>query len=213
MDYYKLNEELEKIIIKNLSEKRAEHIFSVAKEAEILRGIYLPGMDPEKIKAAALLHAITTEYTFEEHLETFARYGVEVPESYLNAPSVLHSHTAALVAEKEYGADEEVCRAISCHTTGRANMSVFEKILFLADIIEEKRTNKMCVTIRTLFFRHIRKAKTPEDRVTHLDKTVFVALNSMLSDLINESKYVHMDTIEARNSLLLRLKDRKERPF
>lgn len=67
---------------------------------------------------------------------------------------VLHQFTGAYIAEKVFGIeDEEVLNAIRYHTSGRENMSELEKIIFLADMLEEGRTFVGVEDLRTLFWK------------------------------------------------------------
>lgn len=54
-------------------------------------------------------------------------------------PKMLHGKTAAAIARAEYHMPEDICDAIACHTTGKNHMTLLDKILYLADYIEETR--------------------------------------------------------------------------
>ena len=68
--------------------------------------------------------------------------------------SVYHQFAGAYVAETHFGIkDEDILNAIRYHTSGRANMSELEKLIFLADMLEEERSYEGVETLRKLFWR------------------------------------------------------------
>ena len=114
-----------------MSEKRFFHTVEVEKMAARLGEIYAP----EKInilRAAALLHDLTKEYCTDMHLKLCAEYSIELSETDLYAPKTLHARTGAEVAAREYAsyATDEVISCIRWHTTGRAGMTLCEKLVY-----------------------------------------------------------------------------------
>ena len=103
-----------------LSEKRMRHTEGVVRAAVLLASRHFPEISAETAELAALFHDYTKEYKVEEQLRVLATYGEAPTDEELRAPKLLHSRTAALIAEKEYGLDHEVVSAIRWHTTGRA---------------------------------------------------------------------------------------------
>lgn len=76
--------------------------------------------------------------------------GEEVP-----AP-VLHQYTGAYLAEHAFGIkDEDILNAIRYHTSGRPNMSMLEKVVFLSDMLEEGRDFPGIKKLRRLFYENI----------------------------------------------------------
>ena len=129
------NEELINKALSELTEKRLRHTAGVTESALHLAELY--GGDTEKIRLAAACHDIFRGRTAEEISELVRRYGL--PERYLGNANLAHSKIAAEYM-KECGIDDEdVLNAVSYHTTGRAGMSLLEKIIFLADAIEPGR--------------------------------------------------------------------------
>lgn len=102
---------------------------------------------------------------------------------------MLHGKTAAAIACHEYGAPSDVVNAIAYHTTGRANMTLLDKILYLADYIEETRD-----------FDGVEPARALAQK--DLDQAMLYCLDSSLAELIERDKLIHGDTISARNDLL-----------
>ena len=99
---------------------------------------------------------------------------------------MLHGKTAAAIARNEYGAPEDVCAAIACHTTGKAGMQILDKILYLADYIEETRD-----------FPGVDKAR--ELAAADIDRALLYCYDQTLTELITRGKLIHSDTVGAYN--------------
>ncbi|MDO4939976.1 MAG: bis(5'-nucleosyl)-tetraphosphatase (symmetrical) YqeK [Lachnospiraceae bacterium] len=121
---------LRKQLKKNLSKHRYEHTLGVAYTAACLAMRY--GADIYKAEVAGLLHDCAKEYTTEE-LRKMAG------DDYVSEKT-LHAVCAPIVAEEKYGIkDQEILSAVRWHTTGKANMALLDKIIFVADFIEPAR--------------------------------------------------------------------------
>ena len=123
-----------------LSPFRYKHTLGVEKMAVRLAEIYCPEKE-SLLRAAALLHDLTKEKRFEEQIEIFECHGVTPTEEQLSVAPTLHAFTAPLIIPEEYTefACDELLDAIRYHSTGRADMTLSEKIIFLSDYIEENR--------------------------------------------------------------------------
>ena len=130
-------EALRASVTSRLGEFRAKHVLSTEGEAARIAAVYLPE-DEGKVRISALLHDITKEYTKEQQLAVFADFGMEVDAVMRMSPKVFHAHTAALLIPREYPefADPAVLSAVDKHTTGSADMSLMDCIIYLADYIE-----------------------------------------------------------------------------
>ena len=133
-------EEINKRIKGMLSEKRYKHTIGVVEEAVKLAELY--GENKEKARAAAFLHDCAKNYSFDELKEIYKKYGAFYDGIMIKQPELLHSAAGAAIAAVEFGVtDEDVLNAIRYHTTGRAEMSRLEKIIYLADFIEPNRND------------------------------------------------------------------------
>ncbi|MDO5389349.1 MAG: bis(5'-nucleosyl)-tetraphosphatase (symmetrical) YqeK [Clostridia bacterium] len=113
-----------------LTPKRYIHTLGVAQESLQLAKRY--GIDPDKAYMAGLLHDCAKCLTDEEKLELCEKYELELDDILKSQPDLTHSFLGAKIAEKEYGIkDKEILNAISYHTTGRPNMSMLEKKIFI----------------------------------------------------------------------------------
>ena len=66
-------------------------------------------------------------------------YGIVLDDFSTQNPKTLHALTGALVAERIFGENEAVISAVCSHTTGKANMNLLEKIIYVADYMEPNR--------------------------------------------------------------------------
>lgn len=186
----------------SLSEKRRIHVFAVAEEIHRLCQVFeLTDQEPQ-LFLAALLHDITKEKSLAAQLQLCAEYGIILRAEDTKTPKGLHAISAAEFARREFSLSEPFCEAIRYHTTGRENMTLYDKLLFLADYIEKTRTWGPCKALRRVFWKKIRLCADAEERRSALDYAVRLGIDSTLQDLIEEEKFIHPDTLAARNSLL-----------
>ena len=121
-----------------LKPDRYEHTLGVEYTAAALAMRY--GADVEKAELAGLLHDCAKQYSDEEIAMLLMEHGIMPTQSELRSPGILHAIYGPILAQERYGIDdEEVLSAIRWHTTGKADMSVLEKIVFTADYIEPSR--------------------------------------------------------------------------
>jgi len=186
-----------------LSEKRYRHTYEVEKMSEFLASLY-DWDNMNKIRAAALLHDITKEYKTDAHLKICRERGIELhPEAHL-APKTLHAVTAAALIPELYPefADEDIITAVRYHTTGRRDMTLIEKLVYLADYIDMTRDFEDCVKLRRFFLDKKPERMTREERLHHLDDTLILSFNMTIKGILDEGGLVSLDTMDARNSLL-----------
>lgn len=183
-------------------DKRYKHTIGVANEVLSLGKIFLP-KKLDKLYLAGLLHDITKDFDKEEQLKLCEKYGIELSENI--PPKLLHAKTGANFAKEKFGTeyvDSEVFSGIFYHTTGRANMNIFEMLIYLADYIEDGRTFEDCVVLRKFFYDKIRLSKTTEEKLEVLRKTMLFSFDLTIKNLIDEGKMIDTDTIESRNYFL-----------
>lgn len=140
----------------NLSEKRFKHTLGCAKYAVHLARIF--GEDENKAATAAILHDVTKELTYENQLNLCAKYGIMIEYSLSEAPKLLHADTAAALAREEFHVCAEIEQAIARHTTAAANMSKLDKIMYLADMLEENRDFEGVFDLRKLSEQSLEEA-------------------------------------------------------
>ncbi len=207
----KMLAELKEILKTKMSGFRLAHTLGVEEMAARIGAIYCP----EKVnvlRAAALLHDITKELSPEAHKEIFKKHGVVMsPEAEL-APPTHHAMTAELEIPERYPefADTEILGAVRCHTTGRADMTLCEKIIYISDYIDFTRTYSDCILLRDMFWRAHPEKMTEAERLIHLDKVVIKSLELTIIDLNERGRTVSRETVEALDFLRNKMKERAE---
>lgn len=190
MNFNSIHENIKNEIKLTLSEKRFEHSLRVEAEAVKLADTF--GSDVEKAKVAAIAHDFAKSYSDNELIKASQKYGMNIDEIQYNFPQLLHGPVAAHICSEKFGInDMDILNAISNHTTGRKGMSLLEKIIYLADIIEPGRYFPGIDDIRKIALNDI-------------DNALLLACNSTLVYIINENYLIHPLTIELRNSILLK---------
>ncbi len=204
-------EKLRGRVAKIISEKRMKHVLAVEHMAFRLGLLFFfnDGESLSILSAAALLHDITKEFTDEEHFELLKEYDIKPLPQELASMQTIHALTGAVFIIERFPefADERVVEAIQWHTTGKAGMNLYEKIIFLADYIEETRTYPACVDLRKEFFSARPTDMSEEERHRHLDRAVLKAMENTLSHLREKGSVIHPATLEAYDDIKRRLSD------
>ena len=203
--------ELRTSAVEGMSEKRRTHTLAVEKMAMRLGAIYAP----DKInilRAAALLHDVTKEIKLDGQIALCEKYGIVVAEDDKLAPKTFHAKTAAKVIKDKFSmfADEDIVSSVRWHTTGREKMSICEKIIYLADYIDESRSFPDCIKLREYFWGADISKMTEDEKMSHLRDTLILSYDMTIRSLLDENSPVAKDTFDARNELVCeRLKANK----
>lgn len=130
--------EMKKILQSELKPGRFEHTVGVQYTSACLAMRY--GYDIEKANVAGLLHDCAKHLPDKEKLSICKKKKIKVSKAEKKNPGLLHAKLGAVLAKEKYGVkDEEILSAIECHTTGKPDMSLLDKIVFIADYIEPNR--------------------------------------------------------------------------
>ena len=162
---------------------------------------------PDKIyvlRAAALLHDITKELRGDEQIKLCAEYGIELSDHDVLAPKTLHARTAAEKIKRDFPhfADPEVISAVRWHTTGRGGMTICEKLIYLADYIDDSRKFEDCVKLREFFFDFDFESASEDEKLAHLRDTLIYSYDMTISALLDSGAPIAKDTFDARNELV-----------
>lgn len=142
-------------IRKNLKKSRYEHTLRVRDEAIRLAGRF--GADAEKAETAAIFHDMAKNLPQDEMNALVREFGLD--EKYIDQPNLAHSKLAACLMRRDFGiTDPDLLNAVSYHTTGRAGMSLLEKVVFLADAIEPERSYPSANEIRRIAEKDLDRA-------------------------------------------------------
>lgn len=175
-------DELRPVALSYLKAKRVPHVLGVEEEAVRLAEKY--GADVEKARVAALLHDCTKRLEPEEHYALCERYGVTLDPVERSAPKLLHAKTGAALARAVFGVDDAVYNAVLYHTTGRADMTMLEKVIYLADYIEPNRDFDGVDELRAAVYEDI-------------DKGLALGLRMSIEEIEERGGAVHGHTREA----------------
>lgn len=187
MTYEQAQQKLEKTLTKS----RFAHTLGVVETAQRLARRY--GVDESQTRWAALLHDCAKHLSFEQALALCAEYGLNNGDLG-SRRYIIHSVLGVQIAQREYDMhDSGVLSAIACHTTGKTDMSALDKIIYLADIIEPTRTFDKVEELRRVAL---------ED----LSKSVRLAMDYSIQYVIEQGEVLDVQTVCARNQLLIESK-------
>lgn len=174
---------------KHLSEIRYKHSIGVMERAEELARIYK--YDISIARKVGLAHDIAKEFTKEQNMKYIKENNIEIDEIERENTELLHGKIGADIAKKVFGFSNEMCEAIKVHTTGKANMSLLDKIIFVADKTElgKKHEDSNIQYQRNLSNKDI-------------DEAILYMLDEGIKKNINRRKIIHTDSIIARNYLI-----------
>lgn len=186
-------DEIKNELKSNLSEKRYEHSIGVMEKAIELAKIF--GEDEEKAAYTALVHDIAKEMTEEELLNYAIENNLALSKYDESIPMVLHGIIGADIVKKKYNFTDEMCDAIYYHTTGRPNMTMLDKIVYVADKSEERTRNSEHANK----LREITKKKGLEEAF------LFVLEDWTIPKSIEKRKMIHPNSIYARNDIISKM--------
>ncbi len=176
-------EELYNKVRERLSEKRFIHSEAVVKRAIEYAEIY--NIDIETIKLVAIAHDIAKELTDEENDEYIKKYNIGLDEIEKINKSLIHAKIGAYLCKNEFGFTEDMFNAVKYHTTGRPDMSILEKIIYLADATEENR--KYCSSNYVEIIKR------------DIDQGIIEISKWVINKLIENNVLIHLNSIKCYN--------------
>ena len=187
--------EYEEIIGRRMKSARFKHSKNVAKEAVRLARKY--GADVKKAEIAGILHDATKETEGEEQMELIRRAGIELSELEQSSPKLWHAISGAAFVQVELGIDDqEIIDAIRYHTTGRAGMTLLDKVIFIADFISADRD-----------FEGVDKLRKLAEK--DLDEVVLEGMSFTMADLAQRKLTIAPDTFNGYNEMAARKAQQK----
>ena len=175
-------EELEKEVIALMNPNRVAHVLGCRDTAVELARVY--GEKEADAARAGLLHDITKAIDGPLQLTLCDEYGIVLDTFSRSFPKTLHALTGSLVAQRIFGENENVVSAICHHTTGRANMTLLEKIIYIADYVEPNRDFPGVEEMRAMAY-------------TDLDQAVLMGLQSAVAHVRRQGQGLAPATLEA----------------
>ena len=149
-------EALEQAVVRLLKPSRVAHVLGCRDTAADLARHW--GADPVDAARAGLLHDITKALDGPLQLTLCQSYGIILDKFSSQNPKTLHALTGSLVADRVFGENPAVVAAIRSHTTGKADMNLLEKIIYVADYMEPNRDFPGVEQLRHLAYSDIDKA-------------------------------------------------------
>ena len=193
-------QEMREVVSFLVSEKRYAHILRVEEEIAKLGELYLPSKCFD-LRVAAILHDITKDLSLKEQLHLCEKFDIILPECI--SSEILHAKTGAYYAREKFPSyvTDEIFNSIKSHTTGDEEMSLFDKLLFVADYTENGRTYQKCIEVRNRLWNSVCDMEA-QTRVNHLDSICVEILDNTILYLIKEKKQIDEKTFFARNALI-----------
>ena len=179
-------EQLRPVALSCLNHRRIPHVLGTEQEAIHLAERW--GADIAKARRAALLHDCTKKLNLAEQLAVAERFQVPLDSMERREIKLLHAKTGAGIAETVFGTDSEITGAIRWHTTGRAGMTLLEKVIYLADYIEPTRDFPGVEDLRRICYEN-------------LDAGLLLGLEMTIREMEERNAPIHPRTLEARDAL------------
>lgn len=180
-------EEVYEIVKSELSEERFAHSEGVAQRCEEFAR--LNGVDIEKAKLVGIAHDIAKEVPKEVRIKIAIENGIELDEFEKENTSLIHAKLGAKICKDRFGFSDDMCRAIEAHTTGKKDMSLLDKILYLSDCCD-----------------HTREFEGVDDiykaGIQSLDEGYILALTRKIEYTLMKRCKIHKDSIDAYNDYL-----------
>ncbi len=189
MQTHTQDDQFKAIIRTRLSDYRYHHSLCVADEAARLARRY--GGDEEKAYTAGILHDIMKDTDKNTQLQILTDFAILLDEVEQVSPTLWHARSGeAFLRHILQVKDEAILTAVRYHTTGRAGMSLLEKILFVADFTSADRTYEDVDEMRRL-------------SDISLEAAMEYGIAYTIHDLIQKERPIHPDTVAAYNALLM----------
>lgn len=180
----------EKLLKERLSEYRYVHSLAVRDEAVRLAKRY--GGDVEKACVAGLLHDIMKDEDKNTQLKYITDNGIIIDDVTKNSHKLWHAIAGAEYIKNElHIEDSDILNAVRYHTTARADMSLLETLIYLADYTSADREYDGVYDMRKSVDISIPEA-------------MHTALQFTINDLANRDRAIHTDTLAAWNQLVLK---------
>lgn len=180
-------EEVDKFVREKLSDKRYFHSKCVMNRCIELAKIY--GVDIEKAKFIGIAHDVAKEMSKEDKLKYVSDNNIEIDDVERVNVELLHAVIGADICKKEFGFSEDMAEAVRNHTTGKPNMDMLSKILFIGDVTSQDREYGNIDNMIELANKDI-------------DKAILENLNFTISDIVRKGRLLHLDTVRTRNWIM-----------
>lgn len=180
--------EIMEYLKKNLKQSRFEHSLSVRDTAVKLAEKY--NCDVKRASTAGLVHDCAKNMEAKEIVDICTEAGYVLNEVELENPGIAHGLAGSIIAKNKMGInDEEILNAVRFHTTGKKNMTLLEKIIYIADYVEPLRD-----------FPGVNELREAVNN--NLDEAMLLSFDQTIKYVIERGMLIHLDTVEARNYMI-----------
>lgn len=169
-----------------LSEKRFNHSEGVVKRAIEYASVY--NVDIEIVKLVAIAHDIAKELDLEQEKKYINEYNIYLDDFEKKNHNLVHAKIGSEICKNKYGFTNDMVNSVKYHTTGRADMSLLEKIVYLADATDENRKYE------SDYYANIIK----ED----IDAGMVEVSKWVINHLLEKGRPIHLDSINCYNYYL-----------
>ena len=188
------NAEFLDAIKRKLNPQRLHHSLCVAESARELAVQY--GADPEKAYTAGLVHDIMKNTPPDDMLKFFCDNGIMLTKTQRQSPKTWHAVAGeAYLRSRLHVTDEDILTAVRYHTTGRADMTCLEKVVFIADFVSADRDYPEVEHMRATAKRS-------------LEEAIVEGLQFTITELVEAAALVDPDSIGAYNDAVLAVQGR-----
>lgn len=189
-----LEDRIREDLVRDIGIKRFEHSLRVIEVAMKLCDIYK--VDRDKAYISCLLHDCGKFQDENNLLKHSHKFDIILDEVMMDNKELIHAPLSAKIAEYRYGIDDrDILSAICYHTTGKEDMTLLEKIVFISDYIEPARSFPGVDEVRNLVYKDI-------------DRSIVLAMDNTIGFLISRNKLISDRTVNARNDLMISIKRR-----
>lgn len=183
--------EIVNLLNETLSKPRFDHCLRVESIALELADHFQTSS--QIVSPAALLHDLCREYSRQKLLKLAADFDIVVDDIEKAEPLLLHGPIAAVIAEKNFGIDDNlVLEAVRFHITGAPNMTSLAKLIFIADFIEPGRTFEQARILREMALK-----LSP-------DQLLLKVYNQSIEYVVKQGYLIHPRTVAGRNELVMK---------
>ncbi len=187
---------IKKELENSLSSKRFNHSLAVAKRAVDLAKIYK--VDENSAYIAGLVHDACKELNHQEQLKIINQFGIILSDIENLEPNIWHGYAASGYIKEKWGIiDADICNAVKYHTCGRKNMSMLEKIIFVADLTSDDRDYPDCQEIR-------------EISESSLDRAIYNCYLYIIPFIVKREGNITQNTLDCYNQAVLNLRMKRD---
>jgi len=187
-----IKDQLIEHIENKLPDSLKTHIYRSCEVGRKLCGIH--SVDTEKVEIALLGHDLYRGYSDNEMLNVAEEKEIEISNVEKASPLLLHGVLASITMQEQYKvSDKQIIESIKYHTSGMEEMDEVFMTVFLADKLDPKKIKK-----------NSQLEPINQTAQYSLSDATLMYLNMKISSIIDSGHLVHPDSLDARNSLLLK---------